>query len=488
MKQKSIKVNAILNVIKQGLGIIFPLITYPYVSRVLGAGNLGRFSFSESIVQIFITLSLIGIPTYAVREGAMVRNEKKKIDEFCAEVFTINFISALLSYIILFLLVLFVDRIRVETVFILILSVNIMSKWVGRDWLNSIYEDYLYISIRFIIVRIFSLILIFLLVKTPDDLTKYVIIMGFSELAGNLLNIYYTGKVVPYQFVFSKNLRRHLKPLLVLFCISVASTIYIRSDITILGFLRPDSDVGIYTLSSRIYTIVKNILNAIIMVTIPRLSFYLGKDTPESREKYNRLLNKLRNALVLLLFPATTGLFFLSGDVMYILGGAEFQSGGNSLGILCIAMAFAVFGCFYANAVLIVNRKETIFFKATVISAFVNIILNFIFIPFLGINGAAVTTVFSELCIVLICGFSAVPFFRNDRLKLKQYLIPTVLECIAITVVALLMNRYVHSLIPRIVLTISLSCVIYFIILLILRNELLFDSINKIKNRYIRNA
>lgn len=482
MKSKSIKLNAILNVIKQSMGVLFPLITYPYVSRVLGADNLGRYSFSDSIVQIVITLSLIGIPTYAVREGSMIRNDEKKIKDFCSEVFTINVLSSLLSYLLLIILLITVNRLRIENILILILSVNIFSRCIGRDWLNSIYEDYFYITVRFIVVHLVSLILIFILVKTPEDLTKYVVIMASSELFSNLLNILYTRKKNPVRLRFSKDMRKHLKPILILFCSSVATTIYIRSDIAILGFLKSDGDVGIYTMSSKIYFIVKNVINAVIIVTIPRLSFYLGSNK-EKKTEYNNLLNNLRNVLFLILFPAATGLFCLSKDVMYILGGNEFQTGYISLRILCIALLFAVFGCFFAHAVLIVNRQEKVFFKATVLSALINISLNFIFIPLCGINGAAITTLLSELCIVLYCGISAKRFYNSDNNKFLKYLITTIIECVLIMGISFVFQRFCTSLIFRVILTIGISIILYIIVLIITKNEILNNVVINIKQK-----
>lgn len=481
MKPKSIKTNAILNVIKQCMNVLFPLITYPYVSRVLGADNIGRYSFSDSIVQMIITLSLIGIPTYAIREGAMMRNEKKQIRDFCSEVFTINIIAALLSYLVLFIMIVSIDRFRIENVFILILSVNIMSRCLGRDWINTIYEDYFYISIRFIIVHIISLILIFLLVRSPDDLLKYVFIMAMSEFLGNIWNIYYTNKRIPYSLKFSKDMLKHLQPILILFCSSIATTIYIRSDIAILGFMRPNSDVGVYTMSSKIYTIVKNIMNAVTTVTIPRLSFYLWSGTTEGKRNYNRLLNNLRNILILILFPAVAGMFCLSRDAMFILGGNEFQMGGTSLQILCIAMIFAVFGCFFAHAVLIVNRQEKVFFKATVLSALINISLNFIFIPLMGINGAAITTLISEFCIVIYCGKVARRYFKSDSSKQSSYLLTTIIECVLIVVISITIRSMCDELIIRVILTVVMSLLMYVILLFITKNELLFDIIHKIK-------
>lgn len=237
-------------------------------------------------------------------------------------------------------------------------------------------------------------------------------------------------------------------------------------------------------MTSKIYSIVKSILNAVISVTIPRLSFYLGNSSSDCRKKYNDLLNRIRNALLLLLFPAVTGLFCLSGDVLQLLGGNEFQSGVTSLRILCIAMVFAVLGCFYAHAVLIVNRQDHIFFKATVISAIINIVLNFIFIPLIGINGAALTTVLSEIAIVLICAFPANRFFQNDQSKILQYLIPTLIECVVILIVSTLMMRLVQQRILRLVFTILFSLIIYFIILFAAKNELLMDTVQKFQNKF----
>lgn len=467
MRQRSIKINALLNVIRQSMSIVFPLITYPYVSRVLGADNLGRYSFSDSIVQIVITVSLIGIPTYAVREGSMIRNSEKEIQKFCSEVFTIHCISVFFSYALLLVLVFSVKRLRIEYTFILILSINIMSRCIGRDWINTIYEEYLYISLRFIAIHVISLLLILTLVKEKEDLAVYVAIMAFSEFMGNILNLYYTKKKIPYRLSFSKDLFRHIKPILILFCSSIATTIYIRSDITILGFLRPDSDIGVYTVSSKIYTIVKSILNAVITVSIPRLSFYLGDGSRQAEEKYNELLNHLRNVLILLLFPATAGLFCLSNDAMCLVGGVGFQWGGTSLRILCVAMVFAVLGCFFAHAVLIVNRQEKVFFKATFISALLNISLNFVLIPSMGINGAALTTMLSELCIMIFCGFSANEYFKNDRAKLYRYLIPTLAECILIFIVFRIVLSVCDQLVLRILLTVLVSMMMYLIILVI---------------------
>lgn len=153
--------------------ILFPLITYPYASRVLGKANLGRVSWSDSIIQYFVLFAQLGIPTYAMREGARIRNNKAKITKLASELFSISFLAMLFSYIILFLLICFVPRMHVEELLLGILSINIIANVLGRDWINSAFEDFFYITVRYIAFQIVALILILFFVKQPTDFSKY---------------------------------------------------------------------------------------------------------------------------------------------------------------------------------------------------------------------------------------------------------------------------------------------------------------------------
>lgn len=487
LKHKSLTVNALLNVIRQCFGIIFPLITYPYISRTLGAANLGTYSFADSVTQIMLLVSTLGIPTYAIREGAMIRDDKTKIIRFSSEIFTINILSMFLAYSILLVLVMAVPRINRDAVIIGTLSINFLTTLVGRDWINSIYEDYLYISLRYIAVHLLSLALILLFIKSPDDLYKYVIIMMFSSAGGNVLNCFYTRRYVPIAMSSLKSLRSHITPVLILFCNSLATTIYIRSDITMLGFMTSDTEVGIYTLSSKVYLIVKSVLNAIIMVTIPRLANYKGKNRPEAKKQYLGLLIKLRNILVAFIFPAAVGLFSLRLEIMHIIGGNEYIEGNIALGILSFALIFAVLACFMANCILIIDRKENLLFKASLISAFLNIVLNFIMIPTLGIEGTAITTLISEITVTCIFLWGTHIYQREITRELIRVRIKDIVsilgECIIIVIASEMIKLIVDSAIIRVSFTILFSIAAYMIIVLIFSNKEIIDAVRNYMGR-----
>ena len=170
MKAKSLKLNAILNVFKQGCSILFPLITFPYVSRVLGSDGFGKYNFAFSVADYFIIFAALGISSYAIREGAKYREDKAITERFCCEVFTINVVATATSLVILLMVLAFAKSLSPYSSLILIISSQMILATIGADWINSIFEDYLYITLRYIVIQVFSMLLIFLFVKGESDL------------------------------------------------------------------------------------------------------------------------------------------------------------------------------------------------------------------------------------------------------------------------------------------------------------------------------
>ena len=476
--KKSMEVNAVLNIIKQCCVIVFPLITFSYITRVLGSGNLGRYSFSDSVIQYIIALASLGIPTYAIREVSRVRKDPVQMKKLTNELFSINVIMMILSLVLLFLLTKFIPRLNRESVLLAILSINVISSTLGRDWINNVFEDFFYLTLRYIIIQTVSMILILTLVKTKNDLILYTWIMAFSYSFNYILNIFYTRKYISYGFTFHLNLKTHLKPIIYLFCITIAGMIYVKSDIIILGFFRPDGEVGVYSIASNVYTAIKSLLNAVIIVAIPRISAYLGEN---DRKSYMSLLSGLRNILYVFSIPSIIGLFFLSKDILFILAPNSFAYGYISLRILCFALFFAVFGCFYSQAVLVPNRNESSFFYATVISAIANIGLNFILISLWGMNGAAMTTVLAEAIVVIVCKKSSIDL--TDQFRTMK-IIPVLLGCVSVIAICYVCQACIASLIFRILFSVVFSVFAYGFILLIGKNEVAISGLKVIQSKF----
>ena len=269
---KSVKVNAVLNSIKTLMTILFPLVTMSYLSRVLGKEGYGKFNYSVSIVSYFILIAGLGISTYGIREGAKVRDNREQEEQLDSEIFSLNLLSTIIAYAILSVLLLASRKLVPYREYILIVSINIIFITLGTDWINSIYEDFLYLTLRYIFVQIASISLMLIFVRSSGDLLRYVWIYLFSQIGANVANIFYVKKYVRLHIVVSKKIFTHLMPTLILFGSSIAVTIYVNSDITVLGIIKGDAAVGVYSVASRIYAGAKQIAIAGTVVTIPRLA------------------------------------------------------------------------------------------------------------------------------------------------------------------------------------------------------------------------
>lgn len=482
MKQSSLKINMILNTIRGVLGIVFPLISFPYVSRILGAENLGKYDFANSIVSYFVLLSALGIYSYTVREGARFRNDKKQIKRFADEIFTINIVATVVAYILLFLVVLIVNKLHDYNSLIFVLSFQIIFKTIGVEWIYTIYEDFLYITLRSIIIQIASLILMFAFINTKDDYILYAGIVTLASGGSSIFNYLHVKKYLKINFTKSLNLKKHLNPILLIFATSIAITVYVSSDTTILGFMCDDETVGIYSVSVKIYNIVKTILISILSVTIPRLAFYLGND---NIHKFTETVNNLFKTLISLVMPAVIGIYILSSEIVLIVAGEEYLQAVSSLKLLSIALVFCLFSWIWGQCVLMTLKKEKVLFYATAISAIVNVLMNFLFIPLWNENAAAITTIIAEGVCLLINVWYGRKYVKIE--KLAGITIKVCLGCLMICLITFVLRllEWSHWLL-FVIADVFLSVVVYSGIEIILKNECFFETFNQLKNKIYR--
>lgn len=432
-KKQHIAVSAGLNIIRKACMIAFPLITYAYATRVLGTTQIGVYEFSQSIVSYFALIAALGITQYAVRDGAEYfklnggaegesdTGEKNKnlLERFASEVFSINLVMTFISYGIMGILLFVNPLLSAYKGAIFIYSISILFTTLGVDWINSLFEDYLYLTIRYIVVSVIAIIALLLFVKGPEDLYKYIAISIFATVINGILNFIYIQKFVRVRFTFNLNLAKHGLPIFILFCNNIASVIYLNSDVTILRVLTDDDTVGLYGVASKIYSMIKELMNAAIFVTIPRFSMYVAEgatdskgDLPDSR--YVSGLRNLITPLLTVLVPSCVGLFFLSENVVNIVAGSDFIGGAIALRVLAIAMSFAVTACFLAYAIIMPYKLERYFLVATTIAAIVNIVLNLILIPIIGMPAAALTTLLAEIMV-----FTMLAIIASKRVRLR---------------------------------------------------------------------
>ena len=207
----------ILNAIKGIMAVLFPLITFPYASRILGVEGIGKYNFSNSIISYFLLLAGLRIANYARRESSEIRKQKQEFNQFASEMFSINLITTVGSYVVLGISLYISTKLQDYRALILILSSTVALTTIGVEWLYSIFEDYLYITIRSIAFQLLSLALLFVLVHSSDDLNRYAWITVVSSAGSNLLNFFHSYRYCNIKFTLNINWKKRMPPILV-FC------------------------------------------------------------------------------------------------------------------------------------------------------------------------------------------------------------------------------------------------------------------------------
>lgn len=464
--KKSLKLNMVLNAVKGILGVIFPLISFPYVSRILGEERLGQYGFAASVVSYFILFAGLGIGTYAIREGAALRDNPTRLGKLASELFSINVLSTTISYALLFACVLMSSKLQTYCVLIAIFSVEIFFRTIGLEWIYSIFEDYIFITIRSIMFYVVSLILLFLLVRTEKDVGLYAAVTVFSNAGANIVNCIFARRYCKVRLTWQIDWKRHIRPILILFAMSATVSIYVSSDTTLLGFLCDDATVGIYSVSTKIYSVVKTVLASVCVVSIPRLAALWGKG---DRKFFCTTAEDIYGTLLTILLPAATGIILLRRQIVVLVAGERFAESASSLMLLAIALLFCFGAYFWGQCILVPIKRESTVFRITIICAIVNVILNFLLIPIWKENAAAITTIVAEGIAYVLSQRAGMVYLKMDGLP---RLVGKILAgCLGIVLTAAVLRYVFNGILLYTASTVMLSVLIYGIIEILLKNE-----------------
>ena len=307
MEQKSLKKNAFFSVLRVFLNLVFPLITFPYASRILSPEGIGKVNFSNTIMTYFILLGGLGIGGYATREAVKLRDNKNQLSKFFKEIISINLICCAIAYLLFFISLFSIPKLHNYHSLLLALSINIFFSVVSIEWIFTAHEDFKYLTIRS-----------FIFVHTKDDIIQYAFFGIITNTANNVINYFTVGKYINFKSKSYLELKKHLKPVFIFFGITVVTSIYTMFDTSMLGFLSNDIEVGYYTASTKLGHMVLSMLTAITVVLLPRLTDYAQNN---DKERFTALVQKCLNVLLLLSIPMTTGLILLSKPIILLLSG-----------------------------------------------------------------------------------------------------------------------------------------------------------------------
>lgn len=474
---KSVYRNSIFNMLKVLSTLIFPLISYTYVTHILQVDSIGKVEFARSFTSYFVMLGVLGIVSYATREASRLRSNKRELSKFTHEILFINFLAVLFSLVCLLILTFVLPQLEQYKVLLLINSISVVFISLGFEWLFAAMEEYSYIAIRTIVIQILSMLLILIVVREKSDINKYAFLQVLSLALPNILNMMYSRKYVDWKYFGQYNIRRHLKSVVFLFLMTVSVQIFSSLDTTMLGFMSGNVSVGLYTAATKMINIVSSLLVAIISVLTPRLSIMVHD---KNFYKLKTVSYRAITIIFLLSIPAAVGLTLLSKELILIFSGYSFISGNLAAKILAARVILSPLNTYFIVQLFISMGLEKNNLITTSVAALINIILNFVLIPLFLQNGAAIATVIAE---VIELAFNA--YFARKLLSQKKifqlfchYLWPSLI----IVLLWFILQLFVSGMLLMILL-IPLSVILYFIILYLLKDEVISETVGMIKKR-----
>lgn len=458
-EHKTLGLNALLNITRVAGTIVLPAIITPYVSRKLGAENMGIINFSNSIVTYFYLVASLGISAFAIRDGVKYRNSRNAIGTFSSKILRLNLVSMIISYLFLLLVITFVPALTDYGKVMLFQAMGILFSTIGVEWLYTIFEDYLYVTLRTVIMQLVSLILILRFIKSENDMYIYLLINMGSMFIISILNMIRTKKYCNLNIFKVKIDKKSLRIIFNIFFSTLASTIYTNIDITMLGFMKGNYAVGIYSMAVKICAIIKQLIFAGIEVSMPRLSLYREKEP----EQYMRTVNRLVEILLILIIPFLVGILIERKELIFILFGPQYAEAEKALFILIFAVMAATAAYFVMHVILLPCGMEYRLLRATVSGAISNLLLNCALIPTYGVRGAAIATAISESIVFAVAFWGLKELVR---IKISRCLIGSILVSTIIVIVYLLyLKKWINNSWGEIFIGGIGSITIYFILL-----------------------
>lgn len=481
MVQKSLKKNAVYSFIKAFMNLAFPLISFPYASRILLPEGIGKVNFANSVIEYFTLAASLGIFSYAAREAVRVRDDKHALNKIFREILTINLFSTTISYILLFFALFFISKFSEYRVLLIVCSTKILFTTIGVDWIFNVHEEYKYVTVRSVIFQAISLALLFLLVRTPDDYVAYAFIGVFSSVGSNFCNIFYARKFVNFFDRTKIEIKKHFKPIFTFFGMSVASKIHTALDSVMLGFMLSDSAVGYYSAANKIKGLVVGLITAILATLLPRSSYYLGQN---KNDEYQKIVSKSLNFSLFFSMPAALGIMLVAKPLILLFSGSEFLAALPSMLIMSPVIVFIAVASFADNMILLPQRLEKVSLQSQIIGCIVNIVLNYTLIPIWGVFGAAFSTFIVEGIITVykllfsIKHIKCCGFIKN--------LIKIVLSCVFMSAAVMAVLYFAENVFIQIVAGVAIGAIVYAACTLLLKTDTALMLAETIKKRIKR--
>ena len=481
-KEISVKRNFIMNTILNASSFIFPLITFPYVSRVLLPVGTGKVAAATSLIAYFAMVAQLGIPTYGIRACAKVRDDKEKLSKTVQELFLINLIMSAAVYVVFFVALFNMKQLSDERVLYVICSTTIVFNLLGMEWLYRGLEQYSYITVRSLLFKFIALILVFILIHDQGDYLFYGVTTIFAAAGSNVMNFINVRKYISLRKYGRYNFKQHIKPVVIFFAMSIATTVYTNLDTVMLKFIQGDAEVGYYNAAVKVKTIVVSLVTSVAAVLLPRVSYYVEQ---KKFKEFRDITAKAFNLVILMALPLVVYFIFYAREAIIFLSGSAYEPSILPMQIIMPTVFLIGVSNITGLQILVPLGKEHVVLISEIIGAGVNLILNALLIPEYGSIGAAFGTLVAEVVVLIVqlIALKTTIWHIVKKIKIVKILVACAGAWIVTDIVSMIP---INSNIIMLMLTFVVYFVLYAGILTILKEPLMSEVMTILKRRFLR--
>lgn len=483
---KSISVNAFFKTLMSIVNIVFPLITAPYIARILSIDGYTEYNKAVSMISWFSPFAVFGVYTFGMRTLSQIKNDKQAVSELFTKLFSFSVITSVIVTFVYVILILFVPSFQIYKKMYIVMATQLLFICFSTDWANEAYESYGFILVKTFFCRLLYVIAVFVFVRQEDDVFIYVILSSLSVIINNVLTFMYAKIKIGFSNINFKNLKELIKPLFVVFLLVNSGMLYTVFDKFVLTWFGNKTDITYYNVSQTIILAVINVTSSLILVSIPRLSFLWANN---KEDEYYSVLNLTTKTFIAFHTPCCIGMACIAWEVIYYYSGMRYIQAGIVLLLFSIRHYISAFDMILAKQVLLATGNEKLLTRIYYIGGIYNIICKgvLVFIGKLTPELCVVTTATADIFVVLLQCYNikkiGIKFsiFSKDIFK---YL----LVCLLFIPITFIIKHFIPSMdlvsvTKRTLLVISLCSIIYLSYLLIIKDALVFTIIRKLKRK-----
>lgn len=472
-KKTSVKSNFFYNSVFQILILIVPFITTPYVSRVLGAENIGRYSYASAMVTYFTLIAALGSTTYGQRKVAYYRDNREELSKVFYNTFLFRCIMSGIALILYAVYVCFVEGLNIIN---FIISLSIVNVALDVSWFFQGLEDFRSVICRNVLVRLFCMVCIFLFVKKKEDIWIYVLILMASQILGSLS----MWRLIPKHTNVCRTVYpfEGIREIIQIFLPTIAIQVYTILDKSMIGWITgSDYANGCYEQSERIARLVLSIVTSVGTVVLPRVANLYHKNNLEEAKKYVYIALRV---VWMLAIPIMFGLASVASVFIPLFLGDGFTDAIDLLQVFSILVLVVSLAYVVGLSYLVPTKQQNVYTVAVVIAACVNFMINLALIPKFGALGAAFASVIAETVGAMIQIIYCLVKKQLSAIRVFQTCWKYFLSGIVMFIVVSISKTYFSAGILSLCVLIGIGVVCYFVLLLALGDDFFVDNIMKI--------